>query len=248
MAGELHEQLLRYPIFNKPQHYPESMRINSYNKCYHDLIKNNLNSLIPNIDIGYRESLTEPEMIEWIRLAKEYTEKLNAEFQQACTNEAKRLRKTIEQKEKCIQLNMENVKKLPDDIIRHIYDYLLLETKLDFFLSKYSTWKETLTKKLSVKQFTSLLSILYEKYYSNIDNKRLSCISETHRILCVKKDKYNNKPQALLSIERWLTLFRNAKPNTQENNRYYQEKALSMFKLLIYLAYHYKKQPKPRTR
>jgi len=246
MSRELHNKLLTYPIFNKPQHYPESIsRHSSYNRCYHELIVSNLESLIPNIDMGYREGLTELELLEWIRLAKEYSHKIHIRFVEECTNELTRLERTIQQKTKCAELDMNNITKLPDDIIRHIYDYLLPETKIDFLLEKRSDWKEILTKKLSVKQFKTLLSILYERYYSHIEYTKLVCIYDVNRVTCARI-RYNNKPQALLEIERLLTKFRNAKPNTQENHRYFQTKSLHMLKLLIYLGYHYKKQSKSR--
>lgn len=246
---DIHNELLEYPIFNEPNRNPiDTTQPFVRGGTYHDLITVNLMSLVPNTDIGYHAEKTPDEMIRWITLARNYSRELNDEFQKQCDAQLKNLMEIENQKTRCQDLTMDSINKyLPDDVIRIIYDFLLPETKIQYFLAKYPLYQTIVTNKLNTKQLNRLLRVSYDRFYMVISPKRRQCLTNFYT-LYRGLTRYINKTTTTSALNTLFNTLRTAQPNTPENHRYFQTMTLKLLKIMIYLGYHYKKAPRQRQR
>ena len=129
-SREIHNQLMEFPIFNKPERHPiDTSQPFVRGGTFHDLITVNLMSLVPNIDMGCNANKTPEDMKQWITLARIYSAQINDEFQRQCDKQEAHLRRIENQKIRCQELTMADMNTyLPDDIINTIYEFLLPET------------------------------------------------------------------------------------------------------------------------
>lgn len=244
---EIHNELLAYPIFNEPQHYPiDTTQPFVRGGTFHDLISANLISLVPNIDMGYHAEKTPEELLTWITLAKRYSTQMNNVFQKQCDMQTKHLLESEKQKTRCQDLTMEDINKyLPDDVIRIIYDFLLPETKIQFFLAKYPRYQTIVTNKLNTKQLKRLIRLSYTEFYMEVSPKRRRCLNNFYP-LYRELTRYTNKITTTAALTNLFNTLRTALPNTPENHRYFQTLTLKLLKMMIYLGYHYKKALRTR--
>jgi hypothetical protein len=234
------------PIFNKPNRYPidESQQF-VRGGTYHELITVNLMSLVPNIDMGYHNNMNYQDMVEWIDKAETYSYRIHHYFQMQCLKQHTRLTQIEEHRVRSQALNVTIVEKLPDDIIRIIHDFLLPETKIELLLARYPMYQTYLRNRLNTKQLTQLQIIIFDRFYNTINCNQLLCILNPNQERLFKsRPTYKNKILTMTNIGRLLEVLRTAKPNTQENHRYFQTSSLKLVKLMIYLGYHCKKRPR----
>jgi len=243
----IHNELLEFPIFNEPQHFPiDTTQPFVRGGTFHDLIAANLMSLVPNIDMGYHAEKTPEEMLRWITLAKTYSTQLNNVFQRQCDMQTKQLLASEKQRTRCQDLTMTDINTyLPDDVIRTIYDFLLPETKIQFFLAKYPLYHTTLQNNLNTKQLKRLLRVTRDRFYINIRPSLRKSLTRDYA-LYGGLNQHVNKTATITVLNILFNTLRTARPNTPDNHRYFQTLALKLLKLMIYLGYHYKKAPRSR--
>lgn len=247
---DIHNELVEFPIFNKPERHP----INTNQPfvrggTFHDLITVNLMSLVPNIDMGYHATKTPEDMERWLTLARTYSRQMNDEFQRQCDKQEKHLRLIENQKTRCQELTMADINKyLPDDVIRTIYEYLLPETKIQFFLAKYPLYQTAVQKKLNTKQLKILLHISSDRFYAYMSPKRRQCLQYNEYPLYGRLTRYINKTTTMATLDKLFNLLKTAHPETPEAHLHFQTTALNLLKMMIYLGYHYKKASRQRQR
>jgi hypothetical protein len=246
-SRDIHNQLMEFPIFNKPERHPiDTSQPFVRGGTFHDLITVNLMSLVPNIDIGCNANKTPEDMKQWITLARIYSAQINDEFQRQCDKQEAHLRLIENQKTRCQDLTMTDINKyLPDDVINTIYEFLLPETKIQFFLAKYPLYDTTLQNNLNTNQLKRLLRISRDQFYMGIPPNLRKNVTRDYTLYGGLNQHVNKTTTATVMTTLFNTL-RNAQPNTPENHCYFQTKSLKLLKLMIYLGYHYKKAPRRR--
>jgi hypothetical protein len=203
----------------------------------HDSLKEKLEGLIPNIDIGYQMNMEADHMIDWIDKAKQYTDQLQKEFHALCEKRVQKIIQIEEQKQRAKELNLELlVKTVPDDVLRYIHGFLLPETRLQLLRARHPLLLEN-TKKLNVKSLKHLLKHYQKKVYEPM----MKNIREQNRTRCLPADvvtmsfTYKGKERALETINRLIGICEGAKAYTKCDHRYFQKKALRLTRSLVYL-------------
>lgn len=239
----LYNMLTRYPILEKPIRYPK-IDLDSI-LSIHDMIYANTELLIPNIDIGYhqhknnQEKYTVEELKNWVVSAKQYGELMNIDLQNKCDQQMKKLLNIENQKEQCKKLKMDNINKLPEDIVREIYSFLLPETRIILMLAKYPDYAEAL-QKLSVLQIKKFISFVIQAnyclplYHTNSGRAKLSCLTPNFTI----QTTFKNKQQFIIQLNKLINEFRNAIPKSPDDHRYFQKKVLQLLRTIVYLGYY----------
>jgi hypothetical protein len=245
----IHNELIEFPIFKKPDHYPiDTTQPFVRGGTYHDLITVNLISLVPNIDMGCHANKTPEDMKRWLTLARTYSTQINDEFQRQCDKQEAHLRLIENQIVKCQELTMSDINTiLPDDVIRTIYEFLLPETKIQFFLAKYPLYQTAVQKKLNTKQLKILLHISNDRFYAYMSPKARQCLQQNEYQLQGRLTRYINKTATMTTLDTLFHLLKTARPETPETHHHFQTMALKLLKMMIYLGYHYKKAPRTRV-
>jgi hypothetical protein len=252
---EKYENIIKYPYMDKdpiryPKTYKKSSRTNPFpisNK--HDIIRTNLMDLVPNIDLGYHSQAHTPDDLKiWIENAREYSRLLYSEFKQKCNQQIKRLTEIEIQKQKSTNFDITKIDILPEDIVKHIFGYLLPETKIAMYLYKYPNLDKQVLKQLNakkVKEFQRNISInFYEELYVGPKN-RYKCVLDI--INKIKAKGYNyTKTSHINKITGIFEIFKTAKPRSKEDHIYFQTNALKILKTLIYFGNYYKMKTKDR--
>jgi len=247
MTEYLFHKLQQYPIPKEAIRYPKtntqdgSFYYNTTNPTQiHDIIIANIGSLIPNIDIGYQMEKDRDELINWINNAKEYMYAVNRDFQQKCDAKLTKLIKIEEQKEKSRVLNMDLVNKLPEDMIKEIYEYLLPETKILLFRARYPNIN-TCIMKLKNKELKKMSDNICRRYYNPV----IETMYKYNRTRCLPvgfhmKFGFINKKTCIYNINKLIGTYQSAIPHTPSDYRYFQKKTLKIIQSLIYCAKKYK--------
>jgi hypothetical protein len=232
-----YNELIQYPISKFP------ILHNNYNMnrrtTIDDIIQYNINAIMPNVDIGfYQNTLTDNEIYQWIESSKIFINGIQKEYIQKCNHQDTKLQNIITQRKQCNLLNMNNISKLPDDIIYIIFSYLLPETKILFFLEKYSKKYENL-KLLTVPSLKKYYkTVIYTKYFSYDSYKHKTIYYRKCLIPDFNHIRINprNKTEYIEEIERLLQSFRNPRPYTNEIYHFFQLRALYLLKSIIYVG------------
>jgi hypothetical protein len=243
MTEYLFNKLKEYPIPKEAIRYPKVTTTDGtfYNSStaptqIHDVIIANTGSLVPNIDIGYQMSIDKNDLIDWINKTKEYMEAVNRDFQQKCDAKLSKLIKIEEQKEKSKVLNMDLVNKLPEDMIRHIYQYLLPETKIQLMKARYPNLDANIMK---------LKSVVLKKMSDNICRRYYNPVIDTmykyNRIRCLPyafhmRFSFTNKKTCINNINKLIGTYKSAVAHTPSDYRYFQKKTMKIIQSLIYAA------------
>jgi hypothetical protein len=243
----LFNKLQKYPIPKEAIRYPKVTTTDGtfYNSStaptqIHDVINANTGSLVPNIDIGYQMSIDKNDLIDWINKTKEYMEAVNRDFQKKCEIKLSKLIKIEEQKEKSKVLNMDLVNKLPEDIIRHIYQYLLPETKIQLMKARYPNLGTNIMK-LKNTELKKMSDNICRRYYNPV----IETMYKYNRTRCLPisfhmKFSFTNKKTCIYNIDKLIGTYESAIPHTPSDHRYFQKKTLKIIQSLIYCAQKYR--------
>ena len=227
---QLYDKLITYPVLENP----------TYPLNHHEMIRDNLRCLIPNVDIGLRHDLSPTQIREWIGVAQEYSRRMNNLFQSEYTKQLKHLALIEQQQKKMRAFNLGHIDGLPDDLKRHIYGFVLPENKLAVLEEQYPNLDETLLKKLPKPCMVRLLRFVHEEFYSKLLTTKYMRYVKVGRGLSFS---YMNKPAAILAMKRILHILKNADPASVNLNHYFQSRALRLMKLLVHVAYYWTPPP-----
>ena len=134
---------------------------------------------------------------------------------------------------------MDNIAKLPEDIVREIYSFLLPETRIILMLAKYPAYAEAL-QKLSVQQIKKFISFVIQAnycmplYHTNSGRAKLTCLTTNFTI----QTTFKNKQQFIIQLNKLINEFRNAIPKSPDDHRYFQKKVLQLLRTVVYLGYY----------
>jgi len=234
-AEQLYKSLVTYPITKEVNRYPRQTDT-TIQPAFHILLKTNLDLLVPNVDIGYQMNMEHDRMFDWILTAKEYVNKLNEEFQQKCDRRTQKILAIEEQKQRSKTFKMEPMDRLPEDIIRYIYDFLLPETRIQILRARYPNLDANIMK-LNVPMLKGLLKNIQNKYYHPMmnnayKNNRHRCLPPGFYITFgyVRKDITMDK------INKFIGTCETAVAHSPSDYRYFQNKTLRLLKALVYVA------------
>jgi len=234
-AEQLYKSLVTYPITKEVNRYPRQTDT-TIQPAFHILLKTNLDLLVPNVDIGYQMNMENDRMFDWILTAKEYVNKLNEEFQQKCDRRTQKILAIEEQKQRSKTFKMQPMDRLPEDIIRYIYDFLLPETRIQILRARYPNLDANIMK-LNVPMLKGLLKNIQNKYYHPMmnnayKNNRHRCLPPGFYITFgyVRKDITMDK------INKFIGTCETAVAHTPQDYRYFQKKAFKLMRALVYVA------------
>jgi hypothetical protein len=241
---QIYKSLVTYPISKEVVRYTKITE-KTIQPAFHDLLQTNLNLLVPNIDIGYQMDMNHNQMFDWLLTAKEYVSKLNEDFQQRCDRKTQKIIEIEQHKERAKKFNMEAMDKLPEDIIRYIYDYLMPETRIALLRARYPNLDANV-KKLKVPILKCLLKNINNKYYTPMMNS----LYKTNRNNCLPVGfylsfSYFHKENCVNKINKFIGTCETAVAHSQSDYRYFQRKALRILRSLVYVAKYKKVLDKP---
>lgn len=235
----LFKNLLKYPIPRCPERYPK--KTDGGITEIHDMIYSNFMLLVPNIDIGYhKQTYSSNQLRDWVAKSRAYSNEINYIFQNKCGKMIKELDAAEQQKKKCMELDMANIDKLPEDSIKIIYSYLTPETKIQFLLAKYNNLFDDLLK-LKVINMKNYFDQIYKNYYKNVMNKTYSnhfgeiqCIPRKYEI----RTSFENKNKFKEKIQTMISTYRGVVPTNKTIYTYFQTLAYKMILSIIYVLYY----------
>ena len=95
-----------------------------------DLIRLNLEEIIPNIPLGLHHGHSNEDIEEWIKKTKEYSNKINEEYNKLCDKKLELMTLIKNQDELRKKFDVNKVKELPSDVELRIFRFLDPETRL----------------------------------------------------------------------------------------------------------------------
>jgi len=240
-----YEILKTYPIQNEPMRYPKSL-VEPENRrtqsTMNDLLITNMTALAPNIDIGiHKNTYSENDLAKWIQITKMYFNNLNVLVQKKCDKEMQKLKAIEELKVKTQVLDLNKLDRLPEDIIRYIYEFLTPESRIDILLCKYPNSITDLQRLTNNHLKIYLRSGIYENYirplysYTSLERHRVKCLQKEIRIAITFTNKKNYTDQIQMVFDE----YKRAIPRTLEDHFYFQSRALRLLQSIIYIG-HYK--------
>jgi hypothetical protein len=244
-----YKEISNYPIPSDPIRYPRIQDTNTnqyqynYRSNFHDLIHINMQALVPNIELGLYNNHTHQDIETWINNTKSYIKLLNDNIQHKCNKKLKTLNLIKKQAELSDKLDVNNIKNLPDEIINHIYGYLLPETRIKLLLGKYPEYSKNL-QKLTSENLKSYLRNIQKVYMNKAFDydmrfpERQSCILKRPDFYL----SFSKKQDGVQQLQTLLETLRNAIPKTEDFNRYFQNYALKLLQSMIYISIYKNKE------
>ena len=234
-SEQIYKNLVTFPISKEVSRYPRQTDT-TIQPAFHNLLQTNLDLLVPNIDIGYQMSMDSNQMFEWILTAKEYVNKLNEDFQQKCDKKSQKLLAIEERTQRSKNFRMEPMDRLPEDMVRYIYEFLLPETRIQIFRARYPNLDANIMK-LKVPYLKALLKNIETKTYTPMMNS----LYKYNRNRCLPigfymRFGYVHKEDCMNKINKFIGTCETAVAHNPSDYRYFQKKALKMMMALIYLA------------
>lgn len=234
-AEQIYKNLVTFPISKEVSRYPRQTDT-TIQPAFHNLLQTNLDLLVPNIDIGYQMSMDSNQMFEWILTAKEYVNKLTEDFQQKCDKKSQKILAIEERNQRSKTFKMEPMDRLPEDIIRYIYEFLLPETRIQIFRARYPNLDANIMK-LKVPYLKALLKNIETKIYTPMMNN----LYKYNRYRCLPpgfymRFGYVHKEDCMNKINKFIGTCETAVAHSPSDYRYFQRKALKMLKALVYVA------------
>jgi hypothetical protein len=231
-----------YPIPTEPIRYPRPVPGDYRYQCtINDVLCANMNAIVPNIDIGvHKGTYTIEDLAKWIKITKKYFSNLNVHIQEKCDKQMKKLILIEELKEKTRVLNLKKLDRLPEDMIRYIYEFLMPETKIKFLLFKYPDYETALQKMTNNNLKTYLKDVVYKNYiapissYNAPERQRVKCLQNELRFVL----SFTNKKNYTDQIQTVFLEYCGAIPRTLDDNYYFQSRALRLLQSIIYVAYY----------
>jgi len=231
-----------YPVPTEPIRYPKPVRTDyRYQSTINDVLCANMNAIVPNIDIGVHKGIyTTEDLAKWVKITKKYFSNLNVYIQIKCDKQMKKLILIEELKEKTRVLDLKKLNRLPEDIIRYIYDFLMPETKINILLCKYPDYETALQKMTNNNLKIYLKDVVYKNYIAPIssydapERQRVKCLQNEIRMVL----SFTNKKNYTDQIQTVLLEYRRAIPRTIDDYNYFQSGALRLLQSIIYVAYY----------
>jgi hypothetical protein len=195
----------------------------------HDMIKENLHLLVPDINTQYSNEMSTESLESWIKLSKLYMKFVYDEFQRKCYEEEKKLLYIVKSTQRYAEFDMTKMGSLPEDVIRIIYSYLHPRVRCDLLLYKYpvSTIIENLYK-LSAPTLRGLTVFIYETYYIKIfdfpDSSIRQLVTVNYRRI------YKNKDQAITQIADLLRQIVAARPKSMALIRFLNDMSFRLLR------------------
>jgi len=245
----LFNTIKQFPTLETPITYPKSYiqptPENRYPRAnFHDIIYTNLTAMVPNIDVGYHSGKSPEEMMLHIELCKSYINSLTKDYMSKCNAQLDKIYETESKKNIIKNFDITRVDNLPDELKNIIFEYLLPETKIDYFLAKHPDYEANLVSLLNVKKTRLFRKEIYDKYYTSdifgYHSKRRRCIPEDSMMA----RNLTRKDQFVGDINRLFMTFKNAVPITQEDHTFFKTRALKILKIMIYFGRKPVKPPK----
>jgi hypothetical protein len=234
-AEHLFKTLVTYPISKEVNRYPKQTD-KTIQPAFHLLLQTNLDLLVPNVDIGYQMNLEHNQMFDWILTAKEYVNKLNEDFQHRCDRRTQKIVFIEQHKERSKKFNMTAMDKLPEDIIRYIYEFLLPETRVQILRARYPNLDANIMK-LKIPTLKMLLNNIQTKYYQPMMNS----LYKTNRHRCLPPGfyitfSYVRKDITMEKINKFIGTCETAVAHSPVDYRYFQRKAFKLMRALVFVA------------
>jgi hypothetical protein len=224
--------------------YPKESEIIRYPKLapgtsstFNDIITQNMKVLIPNIELGKHNNYSEVEIETWIKNTKEYMYSINNMLQNKCNKQLTKLKAIQEQRRRSESFDMEKMERLPEDMIRCIYEFLMPETRMKLLLVRYPFYMNNLSR-ITAKNLKTYLACIEKNYvkqairYNDKYPDRYSCTVNKPQFYC----SFTRKETALSQIQNVFETLRTALPKTPSLHRYFQRKALRLLRSLIYIS------------
>ena len=244
--------------YNEIKKYDTRMVPTTYikNNSIHKLIYKNMKSLVPNIEYGKYKKMLNSEMEDWITNVEQYIKNVSGHFLESCERERNMLVQYERQEKKMEELDMENVKALPDELKKKIFEYMSIEEQIMYYTDKYSG---------VCIDFMSLKVAFIRKLYTNTFYNRLErCIVNQNMYIAYSCDersqiqrKFHNKNSLLskydgrffpktsstknhyiYSIKTMIDECANVPPLNKTVQHIFVKEALRMIKSLIYFVYY----------
>jgi len=249
VCRDSYKDISKYPIPGDPIRYPRVQDANTnqyqynYKSNFHDIIHLNMQALVPNIELGLYNSHTHDDIETWINNTKAYIKLLNDNIQHKCNKKLKTLNLIKKQAELSDKLDVNTVNTLPDEIINHIYGYLLPETRIKLLLGRYPEYSKTL-QKLTNENLKKYLRCIQQTYMNKVFDynmrfpDRQSCIPKRPDLYL----SFSRKQDGIDQLKTLLEAIRNAIPKTEDCNRYFQNYALKLLQSMIYISIYKNKE------
>lgn len=252
----LYEKMEQYPInkavlYNAPPiKEPMTDIMPRYRRLTNnEIVYYNLMSIQPNIDMGVHNNYTFTELHEWVNTSREYIEDLANTYKTLCDVEEKHLNNIIDQRKKCKALQIDNISKLPEDLIRYIKMFLLPETQIELYEACNPHLDDMLSKLTVARLKKFYKEQIIPKYYNDF------MTSPWKRWIFTNSLKPNNvhispttKPEYVKEIKNVLHLLHNVIPHTAEIYNYCQMRGLKLIKSIIYVSKRFAPAPaKPKV-
>lgn len=209
-----------------------------------DIITYNLQSMVPNVDLGLHNGVHPPDEIqEWIEMAKLYGSTLIKRFYHHILVQERKLQFIIRQRNSCLALDVHRVQRLPYDMVRYIRGFLLPETRILYYLDKYTNIGD-LVKRMPnefLKRFYR--AVVYKQYFEGSRHSRFSSYRNYPSCLPANFSIRLNPPNKTgysAEINYLIAAFRNTTPFTPESYRFFQHRALRLIQSVVYIAVHLK--------
>jgi len=232
---QIYSTLVKYPVTKDVIRYPK-VTDKTIQPIFHDLISVNIMCLVPNIDIGYQMNMESEQLIDWIKTAKNYVYQLTAEFQKKCNVKLQKVVYTEKYKERSRVFNIDKMNMLPEDIIRHIYGYLMPETRIKLLRARYPALDSNIMK-LKVPILKTILEVIRTRDYLPVMNNLYKY--NIHRCLpqgIYIKFGFTNKENCMKTINKLIGTYESAVAHTPQDYHYFQKKALKILSKLVYFA------------
>lgn len=229
-----------------------------YKSTFHDIIHANLTALVPNIELGYHYNHTTEDIEKWIDNTEEYASLLYQNVISKCAAQKQKLEKMKTHEQRTRELDINKLLRLPEDMIRCIYEFLMPETRITLLVTRYPTYAKSLEKLTSDNLKKYLKDILQKyifgpvfEYNPAFPDRKSCCITNTSTPSFYVS--FSKKSDGVSQITNLFNTINNPIPKTPECYRYYKTYALKLLISMIYVS-HYKpslrknpKQPKPAT-
>jgi len=176
---------------------------------YIPLIVQNIFKILPEVNENTFDTYTAKEIIEWIYLSNDAIVKISNRYTKKCMilKENTIHLYNCYQKNKNNKLDMEKLEKLPDDILRHIYEFTGPDIRLKFFEGKYPD-VSNLLKPLTVPILKKIHKCLYYCHY-----------------IC-SRTQPRKKEKMIELINKYVKSYKN--PRIQ-NNVFYEQKCIDLY-------------------
>lgn len=204
----------------------------------HDIIRMNIQTLIPDVKTQYENGRSIEYLDSWINLSQTYLNQVNSEFQERCKEQRCILKNITSLEEKKERFDLSKIDRLPEDMVRCIYDYLSDDIKLDIIYHKHPMlWNDMYRLNASLLKRTQ--ETMYDKYYSFLSRivSNKNRVSNSPNIILLRfSRRYMNKNKTIENMITMMNIFRRLKANNIDEMKVLQSKGLKMLKSLIYLT------------